>query len=88
MSSLLDTPVEEVRNLGPVSGRWLSAVGIRTRRNLERVGSIEAYLLVRQSLKERKPSLNLLFAMEAALCDIHWTDFPADVKRELRAAIR
>ena len=71
-----------------MSGRWLSAVGIRTRRDLERVGSVEAYLLVRDSLEERKPSLNLLFAMEAALRDVHWTDLPADVKRELRAALR
>ncbi len=88
MSMLPDTPVDELKNLGPVSRQWLSAVGISTRSDLERLGSIEAFLRVRETVEGAKPSLNLLYAMEAALRGLHWTKLPAEVKRELRVAIR
>jgi DNA transformation protein and related proteins len=87
MSLLPDTPVEELKNLGPVSRQWLATVGIHTRNDLERVGSIEAFLRIRDTQEGIKPSLNLLYAMEAALRDLHWTQLPAELKRELRAAI-
>lgn len=86
MSLLPDTPVNELKNLGPVSRNWLSAVGIWTRSDLERIGSIEVFLRVRETTEGAKPSLNLLYAMEAALRGIHWTQLPAELKRELRAA--
>ena len=88
MSLLPDTPVSELKNLGPVSRNWLSAVGIRTRSDLERIGPIEASIGVRETIEDTKPSLNLLYVMEAALRGIHWTQWPAEVKRELRTAIR
>lgn len=88
MSILPDTPVEELKNLGLVSRKWLSAAGIHTRDDLDHAGSIEAFLRVRDTVEGAKPSLILLYALEAALRDLHWTKLPAEVKRELRVAIR
>lgn len=68
--------------LGPRSTAWLAAVGIRDRRDLERIGALDAYKLVKAH--GYNASLNLLWALQAALLDIHWTQLPAGVKRALR----
>jgi DNA transformation protein and related proteins len=76
----------ELKNLGPVSLEWLHAVGIRSRADLEAVGVIEAFRRVR--LHGFNASLNLLYAMEAALRGLHWTALPPEVKTKLKAAAK
>jgi hypothetical protein len=71
-----------MRNLGPKSSVWLAAVGIHNRRDLEEVGALNAYLLCKAH--GYNASLNLLWALQAALMDIHWTRLPADIKAQLR----
>lgn len=74
-----------LRNLGPRSRAWLGEVGIETGDDLRRVGSVGAYLRVREA--GLSASLNLLYALEAALMDIDWRDLPADLKAELRESV-
>lgn len=71
-----------LRNIGPTSARWLEAVGVRNREDLEELGSIEAFLRVEDA--GFAPSLNLLYALEGALLDLHWVDLPMEVREELR----
>ena len=73
-----------LRNLGPQSAAWLAEVGLKTREDLERTGSVGAYLRVREA--RGKASLNLLYALEAALLDVHWTELPGPLKERLREA--
>ncbi len=73
-----------LRNIGPVSEGWLRAIGIHSREDLERIGAVEAYLNIQAHGFEA--SLNLLYALEAALRDEHWTKLPGDVKAKLKAA--
>ena len=42
-----DESIESVRNLGAASGRWLRAVGVRTRGDLEQVGALFAFKQVK-----------------------------------------
>ncbi len=74
------------KNIGPVSEAWLRAVGIRSLADLEQAGALAAYRLVK--LHGFNASLNLLYALEAAIRDIHWTALPAEVKARLKAAAR
>jgi len=74
-----------VRNLGPVSATWLRAVGIRTREDLEKTGSTEAY--IRIVMHGFKPTLNLLYALEAGLRGVHWTKLSKHVKEKLKRAV-
>jgi TfoX/Sxy family transcriptional regulator of competence genes len=74
----------ELKNLGPVSLEWLSVVGIHSRADLEELGSVETYRLVR--LHGFNASLNLLYALEAALRDEHWAKLSPDVKAHLKKA--
>jgi DNA transformation protein and related proteins len=69
-------------NLGPTSSQWLASVGIHDRRDLEAVGVINAYNLCKAH--GYNASLNLLWALQAALMDIPWTQLPADIKDQLR----
>jgi DNA transformation protein and related proteins len=77
---------EDLKNLGPISREWLGAVGIRSRAELEAVGSVEAYRLVR--MHGFNATLNLLYALEAALRDEHWTNLAPEVKAHIKAAAR
>ena len=53
-----DLPIESLRNLGPKSGQWLREAGITTIAELERLGPVVAFRLVKQH--QPKASLNLL----------------------------
>lgn len=75
-----------LKNIGPTSAEWLRAIGIQSRDQLEQMGSIEAYRQIR--LHGFNGSLNLLYALEAALQDVYWTALSAQTKSRLKAAAR
>lgn len=74
-------PAEKLLNLGPVSLRWLADVGIHSRAELERAGSVGAFKKVAEA--GHKPSVNLLYALEGALQDLRWDRLSAEVKQNL-----
>lgn len=80
------TPLAELPNIGPKSAGWLAAVGIRTRADLERIGAPDAYRMVKGH--GYNASRNLLWAMQAALLNCHWTRLPARVKRDLAKRLK
>ncbi len=78
------TPVHELKNIGPVSAGRLTELGCRTRADLEAMGAVMAYKI----LKHHHPgdvSLNLLYALHGALTDTHWAALPPEVKARLKA---
>lgn len=77
------TPIAKLENLGSQSAAWLAAVGVKTRADLQRLGSVRVFELVRAAGFDA--SLNLLWALEATLLGVRWDRLPEDVKRELRA---
>ena len=78
----LGIPVENLRNLGSTSAQWLREIGVHTRDDLQQMGPVIAYRLV----KRRQPSanLNLLWAMAAALADQDWRELSPQDKERLR----
>lgn len=75
----------EVRNLGPVSAAWLREIGVETLAELADLGVVEAYRRVKAV--HPKASLNLLYAMQAALLDLPWQKLPAELKDQLKAGL-
>lgn len=75
-----------LKNIGPVSMKWLRVVGVTSREDLEQLGSVETYRLVKAH--GFNVSLNLLYALEAALEDIHWTALSPQTKAKLKAAAK
>lgn len=78
--------LSSLRNLGGASEKWLNDIGVFSREELERLGSVEVYRL----LKERgyPVSLNLVWGIEGALADCDWRKLPEKLKAELRALIK
>lgn len=76
----------DLKNLGPESSKWLRKVGIHSKADIEKVGPLKAYALVRQA--GLTASLNLVYALQAMLMDLHWQKLPADLRDELKVAVR
>ncbi len=77
--------IDEMKNLGPKSKAWLQAAGIENVEALNELGAVEVYRRVKAI--EPRASLNLLYGLQAALLDIHWTDLPPDMKADLKAQV-
>ena len=74
-----------LRNIGPKSTKWLQAVGIESQEDLEEVGSVVAFMMVRDA--GFAPTLNFLYGLEAALQNRHWLSLDATEKASLRRQI-
>ena len=83
--SELSEPIENLRNLGATSAAWLRDIGVFTRADLERLGPVLAYRLVKQ--RQPNASLNLLWAMAAGLSHRDWRELTDDEKEELLAEV-
>jgi len=77
----VSTPPLKMRNIGPKSAAWLRQVGLRTAEDLAEAGPVEAFMRVKRA--GFKPSLNLLYALEGALCDCHWQEVPDERRTQL-----
>jgi DNA transformation protein and related proteins len=75
----------KIRNVGPKSAAWLRQVGIRTEVEIKVLGAMEVFMKVKKA--GFKPSLNLLYALEGAVQDCHWTALTDERKSELVAAV-
>jgi hypothetical protein len=71
----------KIRNVGPKSAAWLRQVGIKTDEEVRAIGALEAFMKVKRA--GFKPSLNLLYALEGAVLDCHWTALTIERKNEL-----
>ncbi len=80
-----DLPIESLRNLGPISGQWLREAGINTIAELEHLGPVVAFRLVKQH--QPKASLNLLWAMAAGLKGKDWRKLSEEEKEDLKRSV-
>jgi DNA transformation protein len=74
--------LQQLKNLGKTSSQWLHAVGIHNAVDLRRHGAVAAYRAVRS--RGFRASKALLYAIEGALLDIHWSELPANRKEILK----
>lgn len=74
-----------IPNLGPVSRGWLEEIGVYTIDDLRELGSVPIYVAIKQ--RHPKASLNLLWALEAAIIGCDWRNLPEPRKKELRREI-
>jgi hypothetical protein len=82
---MTDTAVSQLLNLGPKSSQWLHDIGIYTLADLQAVGVVEAYCLVK-TLHDQA-SLNLLYALYGALHNVRWNELTPETKEQLQAEV-
>ena len=73
--------------MGPKSSEWLASVGVHTWDDVVNLGVVETYKRVKAAYPE-KVSLNLLYALQAALLDLPWNELPPDIKDELKQQVK
>lgn len=72
-----------MKNIGPVTRKWLAEVGIYTIDDLREAGSIPTYKMLKEIYPERV-SLNLLWGLEAAVREIDWRELTEADKKNLK----
>lgn len=77
----MNDELQTLKNLGKTSAQWLHAVGIHTAGDLRRYGAVAAFRAVRA--RGFRASKVLLYAIDAALQDIHWNELSPARKAEL-----
>jgi len=77
--------LSQLRNIGKLSEAWLNEVGFYTRADLEKTSAVEAYWLVQA--RGYNVSLNLVYAVQGAIMDLHWTDLPFELKEQLKREV-
>lgn len=78
--------IADMKGLGPKSAERLTAVGIETSEQLDEMGAVGAYRLLKDAFP-RWASLNALWGMQAALMEIDWRDLPQELKEQLLAEL-
>lgn len=71
-----------IRNIGPKSEQWLLDAGITSLADLRGRGALDTFHAVRAT--HPRVSLNLLYALEAAVRDVDWRDLTRRERAELR----
>lgn len=79
------SPTLNLPGLGPKSLAMLAAAGIHDRADLERLGSVRAYIRVKAVA--HNASLNLLWAMEGALTGQDWRVVAREERTRLLLAL-
>ncbi len=72
--------------LGPKSKKWLKDIGITNRKDLEKIGALDAYARLKD-LYPKAVSLNLLWGLYAILNDIDVKAITPDIKEHLQALL-
>jgi TfoX/Sxy family transcriptional regulator of competence genes len=81
----MNDELQHLKNLGKTSAQWLNAVGIHSATDLRRLGAVDAYRAVRA--RGFRASKVLLYGIEGALLDVHWSELPPAHKAELNGQL-
>ena len=71
-----DTPIRSLPNIGPIVAATLEGLGLRTRADLERQGSVGVFRAVCRQLGRAPPKRFYLYGIEAALLGLPVSSLP------------
>lgn len=71
----------ELKNLGSATVNILHAVGINSHEDLEKTGPVEVYLRIKK--RNIHVSKVMLYALQGALLDTHWSELKPELKQQL-----
>ncbi|MBL9093669.1 MAG: TfoX/Sxy family DNA transformation protein [Planctomycetaceae bacterium] len=77
--------VATLKNIGPPLVGWLREIRVKTVADLERLGPVTAYRLIRNAHPEA--NRRVLWSLAAGLRDLAWQDLPETVKERLTAEL-
>ena len=78
--------IASLKNLGPKSAELIVGAGIDGPDEIRRLGAVIVFHRVKSRFPEAT-SLNLLWALQGALMEVHWHDIPDEIRRQLLAEV-
>lgn len=78
--------IASLKNLGPKSAEQIIAVGIDGPDDVRELGAAVVFHRVKSRFPD-STSLNLLWALQGALMEVHWHDVPDEIKQQLLAEL-
>lgn len=78
--------IADLKGIGPKFAERLIAIGIETYEQLDELGSVGAYLLLKDAFPDWT-SLNALWGLHAALMEIDWRELPVEIKDQLLSEV-
>ena len=78
--------IADLAGIGPKSAERLVVVGIASFEQLDELGAVGAYLLLKDAFT-KWTSLNALWGIQAALMEIDWRELPVEIKDQLLAEV-
>lgn len=79
--SIYGKDLHDLKNLGAATVNILSAIGVTTSADLQRLGAVETYRRVQA--RGIKVSRAMLYALEGALRDVPWKQLDPAIKERL-----
>lgn len=80
------TSLISLRNIVTKSSQWLQKIGFNSVEDLTEVGVVDAFLRSKAAFPDQI-SLNLLYALQGGMLNIHWRDLPLGMMDELRMEV-
>ncbi len=77
--------LKKLKNLGDVSVKMLNSVDIFTKADLEKLGAVNVYHILKAQGYEA--SSIMVYALYGAINNLHWNEIPDSVKKELKKEI-
>jgi DNA transformation protein len=74
--------LSSLKNIGKVTEKWLNEIGIYSREDIVSVGPVQVYQLLKQ--RGYNATLNLVYALQGAIMDLHWNDLPLELRAQLK----
>ncbi|NQV72266.1 TfoX/Sxy family protein [bacterium] len=78
------TPIIKLKNLGPASERMLAQIDVFTAGDIRTLSPALIYRILRD--KGTPVSMNLIYALEAAISGRHWLELTSSEKQTLKEA--
>ncbi len=79
MEKLTDLP-----NIGKKIAANLNEIGVHTKEDLENMGSLKAWQLIRHKYPNKDICICALYALEGALQGFRWHELPPELKKLLQ----
>lgn len=73
---------KKIKNIGLQSKKMLASIGVNTLEDIQKVGVINIIKMLR--LRGFAVTLNLAYALEGAIRNVHWLELPETIKNELK----
>ena len=83
MTSQINIPIENAKNIGPTIAKRLKEIGIHSLADLSEITSGKAYQMMSANYPEKHlPFCYYLYSLEGALLDVHWDAIPQDIRQQ------